>query len=45
MAEHNIRLERLSLVWKQLGARLNTNILSFQYSDPHVKDKTILRPS
>ena len=27
------------------GGRLNIKMSSYQYRDPHVKDKTVLRPS
>ena len=30
--------------WKK-GGRLNINMSSYQYGDPHVKDKTVSRPS
>ena len=30
---------------KQSGGRLNINMSSYQYRDPHVKDKTVSRPS
>ena len=32
-------------ITKSPGDCLNTKISSYQYGDPHVKDKTILRPS
>ena len=36
---HNIVLK------KAAGARLNIKIPSYQYRDPHVKEKTVSRPS
>ena len=29
----------------QPGARINIEMPSYQYRDPHVKDKTVLQPS
>ena len=28
-----------------MGARLNVKMPSYQYGDPHIKDKTVSRPS
>ena len=33
------------LTMKKLGGRLNIKMLSYQYRDPHVKDKTVSPPS
>ena len=30
---------------KLVGGRLSIQMLSYRYRDPHVKDKTVLRPS
>ena len=32
-------------VWKSTGGRLNIKMSSYQYKDPHDKDKTVSRPS
>ena len=38
-------LNLLAQPLRQAGGRLNMKMLSYQYRDPHVKDKTVLRPS
>ena len=37
---HNLATSRI-----RSGGRLNINMSSYQYRDPHVKDKTVSRPS
>ena len=43
---HKLHLNSSLYFWHMyLGAHLNIKMLSYQYRDPHVKDKTVSQPS
>ena len=35
----------MGALFQEAGRRLNIKMLSYQYRDPHVKDKMVLGPS